>query len=170
MLMMMAAFHIALLCIAAALLVAAAVSDSLHYRIPNKISAAMLVLFPFFVLTAPQPIDWKQNLLVFVLILALGFAMFLGNLVGAGDVKLLSVTGLWAGPHQVAVFLAGTAVAGGFVALGMALLTMLRNRRAAARHEAEIAVAKIPIPYGVAIAVGGINILCRLAQPILFPH
>jgi prepilin peptidase CpaA len=169
MLMMMAAFHIALLLGAAALLVDAAVNDALHYRIPNKISAAMLLFFPLFALTAPHAIDWKQNVMVFLLIVVAGFTMFMGHLAGAGDVKLLAVTGLWAGPHQVAVFLVGTAVAGGFVALGMALLTLYRNRTAALKNQPAMAVAKVPIPYGMAIAAGGLNILYRLSQPILFP-
>ena len=169
MLMMMAAFHVALLLGAAALLVAAAVSDALHYRIPNKISAAMLLVFPLFVFTAPHSLDWKQHVMVFVLILVSGFAMFMGHLAGAGDIKLLAVTGLWAGPHQLAVLLVGTAVAGGFVALGMAGLTLLRNRKAGLLNLPAVAVAKVPIPYGMAIAAGGLNILYRLSQPILFP-
>lgn len=169
MLMMMAAFHIALLVGAAVLLVWAAVNDALYYRIPNKISAAMLICFPLFVVTAPHGIDWKQHMMVFVLILAAGFVMFMGHMAGAGDVKLLAVTGLWAGPHHLAILLAGTAVAGGCVALGMAGLTLCRNRAAERRHLPAVAVAKVPIPYGMAIAAGGLNILYRLSQPILFP-
>lgn len=169
MLMMMASFHIALLAGAAVMLVAAAVNDALYYRIPNKICAAMLICFPLFILTAPHDIDWKQHLMVFLLITAAGFVMFMGHLAGAGDVKLLAVTGLWAGPHMVAVLLAGTAVAGGFVALGMAALTLIRNRSAAHKNQPAVAVAKVPIPYGMAIAAGGLNILYRHLQPILFP-
>ena len=169
MLMVLAAFHIALLLGAAGLLVAAAVNDALYYRIPNKICAVMLMIFPLFVLTNPHSIDWKQNLMVFLLILGAGFTMFMGHLAGAGDIKLLAVTGLWAGPHLVAVFLVGTAVAGGFVALGMAALTHIRNRSAHATQRPAVAVAKVPIPYGMAIAAGGLNILYRLLQPILFP-
>ncbi len=169
MLMVMASFHIALLIGAAALLVAAAVNDCLHYRIPNKICAALLICFPLFILTAPHSIDWKQHVMVFALILIAGFAMFMGHLAGAGDIKLLAVTGLWAGPHLIAVFLAGTAVAGSFVALGMAMLTHYRNKTAELHHQPAIAVAKVPIPYGMAIAAGGLNILYRLSQPILFP-
>lgn len=169
MLMALAAFHIALLLGAAALLVAAAVCDALHYRIPNRICAAMLAFFPLFVLTAPHSLDWKQHVMVFLLVLAAGFTMFMGHLAGAGDVKLLAVTGLWAGPHLVAVFLVGTAVAGGFVALGMAALTHFRNRSARFGRQPAVAVAKVPIPYGMAIAAGGLNVIYRLLQPILFP-
>src|ERR1700685_2244195 len=113
MLLTMTAFHLALLLGVAALLVAAAINDALQYRIPNKICSAIFGFFPLFVLTAPYSIDWKQHIVVFFLILAAGFAMFMGHLAGAGDVKLLAVTGLWAGPHHLAVFLVGTAVAGG---------------------------------------------------------
>jgi prepilin peptidase CpaA len=169
MLLTMTAFHIALLAGTAALLVAAAVNDALQYRIPNRICSAMLGFFPLFVLTAPYSIDWKQHVVVFFIILAAGFAMFMGHLAGAGDIKLLAVTGLWAGPHHLAVFLAGTAVAGGIVALGMALWTYTLNRSAKFRRQPAVAVAKVPIPYGMAIAAGGLNILFRLSKPILFP-
>ena len=165
----MMAFHIAVLLGAAILLIAAAIHDALHYRIPNRVCAAMLLLFPLFVYTAPHSFDWKQNLMVFALILASGFAMFMGHLAGAGDIKLLAVTSLWAGPHLVAVFLVGTAAAGGLVALGMAALTHYRNRNALINQHPPISVAKVPIPYGMAIAAGGLNILYRLIQPILFP-
>ena len=169
MLMTMAAFHIAVLLIAAALLVAAAINDALHYRIPNKICVAMMLMFPLFVVTAPHGLDWKQNVMVFALILVSGLAMFMGHFAGAGDIKLLAVTGLWAGPHLVAMFLVGTAVAGGLVAIGMAALTHMRNRAAHLKRQPAVPVAKVPIPYGMAIAAGGLNILYRLLQPVLFP-
>jgi prepilin peptidase CpaA len=169
MLLTMTAFHIALLACAAVLLVAAAINDVIQYRIPNKICGALLATFPFYVLTSPYSIDWKQHVIVSLLILGAGFAMFMGHLAGAGDIKLLAATGLWAGPHLVAVLLVGTAVAGGLVALGMALVTYVRNKSSKFRREPAVAVAKVPIPYGMAIAAGGLLILYRLSQPILFP-
>lgn len=166
-LMAMAAFHLALLVGAAALLVAAAVNDALYYRIPNGISVVMLLLFPLFVVTAPYGLDWRQHVMVCLIILGVGLAMFMAHLVGAGDIKLLAAMGLWAGPHQISVFLEGTALAGGLVAIGMAALTYYRNKKAVSGSQAT--VAKTPIPYGLAIAVGGLNVLYRLSQPILFP-
>src|SRR5579862_711928 len=129
------AFHMAVLFVATILLVAAAIIDSRSYRIPNAICLGLVALFPLFVLTAPRSIEWDQHLMVFGLVLASGFAMFIGNLAGAGDIKLLAATGLWAGPHLIALFLVITAIAGGFLALIMALLTYARNlsgRRAVA--------------------------------------
>lgn len=158
-------FHIAILFGAALLLVIAAISDAQRYRIPNAVCAALLLLFPLFVITAPGAIEWGQHLMVFGLMLISGFVMFMGNIAGAGDIKLLAATGLWAGPHLVAVFLVTTAIAGGFLALLMALLTHMRNRSG----KSAMALAKVPIPYGIAISVGGLTTLCLLSQPILFP-
>jgi prepilin peptidase CpaA len=161
----LSAFHIAILFGAAVLLVIAAISDAQRYRIPNKVCAALLLLFPLFVLTAPGVIEWEQHLMVFGLVLASGFVMFMGNIAGAGDVKLLAATGLWAGPHLVAVFLVTTAIAGGLLALIMACLTYARNLSA----RRAVALARVPIPYGVAISVGGLSTLYMMSQPILFP-
>ena len=103
--------------------------------------------------------------MVFGLVLLSGFAMFIGNLAGAGDIKLMAATGRWAGPHLVAVLLIMTAIAGGILALTMALLTYLRN----AAGKQSLTLAKVPIPYGIAIAVGGLSTVYMLSQPILFP-
>ncbi len=161
----LASVHVAVLFVAAALLIAAAINDARTYKIPNIICVALLVLFPLYVFTAPRPVEWDQHLMVFALMLISGFAMFMGNLAGAGDIKLLAATGLWAGPHLVAVFLIMTAIAGGVVALAMALLTYMRNFSG----KQALALAKVPIPYGIAIAVGGLSTIYMLSQPILFP-
>ena len=165
MLLALASFHIVALFVAALILIATAINDARHYRIPNILCVALMILFPFFVLTAPHGIEWQQNLMVFVLVLISGFAMFMGNLAGAGDIKLLAAAGLWAGPHLIALFLITTAIAGGFLALFIGIRAYIRN---SAGHSA-IALAKVPIPYGIAIAAGGLNVVYRLSQPLLFP-
>jgi prepilin peptidase CpaA len=165
MLLTLASFHLAALFAAAFVLIVAAINDARRYRIPNILCVVLMILFPFFVLTAPQGIDWQQNLMVFGLVLASGFAMFVGNLAGAGDIKLLAAVGLWAGPHLVAVFLITTAIAGGLLALFIGIRAYIRN---SSGHSA-IALAKVPIPYGIAIAAGGLNTLYCLSQPLLFP-
>lgn len=164
-LMTLTAFHIASLLIAALLLIVAAIKDANHYRIPNLICVALFLMFFPYALTAPHSIEWDQHLMVFGLMLISGFVLFIGNLAGAGDIKLLAVTGLWAGPHLVAVFLIITAIAGGLMALIMALLTHVRNLSG----RQSIALAKVPIPYGIAIAVGGLSTIYMMSQPLLFP-
>jgi prepilin peptidase CpaA len=161
----MTAFHIAILLAAAGILIAAAINDARCYKIPNILCAGIVALFPLFVVTAPRPVEWEQHLLVFGLVLISGFAMFVGNLAGSGDIKLMAAMGLWAGPHLVAVFLIATAVAGGFLALIMALLTYMRNFSG----KQAVALAKVPIPYGIAIAVGGLSVIYLMSQSVLFP-
>ncbi|MDE2029375.1 MAG: prepilin peptidase [Alphaproteobacteria bacterium] len=162
-------FHIAILFIAAAILVAAAVSDAYSYRIPNYLCGLLVALFPAFVATAPRGVEWSQNAMVFGLVALAGFAMFMGQLAGAGDVKLLSAASLWAGPHLIAVLLVVTAVAGGVLSLFMALKTHRRNAAEGGTEGGGIQIAKVPIPYGVAIASGGVVALAMLARPILLP-
>ncbi|MGB9151997.1 MAG: prepilin peptidase [Alphaproteobacteria bacterium] len=164
------AFHVAIMVIAAAVFIAAALNDAWSYRIPNYMCGLLLALFPLFAATAPRGLDWHQNLAVFALVALSGFAMFLGNLAGAGDVKLLSAASLWAGPHLIAVLLVVTAIAGGVVSIVMAIVTHRRNREAVAEKEEEkVSLAKVPIPYGIAIATGGLAMLGMMAQPILLP-
>ena len=165
------AFNVALMVIAAAIFVAAAVNDAWSYRIPNYMCALLLLLFPLFALSAPRGVDWHQNLAVFALVGVSGFAMFLGNLAGAGDIKLLSAASLWAGPHLIAVLLVVTAVAGGIVSIVMAVITHRRHRLASQQTftEEKPSLAKVPIPYGIAIATGGLAMLGMMARPILLP-
>lgn len=159
------AFHIAVLMAAAILLIAAAINDARRYKIPNAICLGLMGLFPVFVLTAPRSVEWDQHVMVFGLVLISGFIMFIGHLAGAGDIKLLAATSLWAGPHLVAVFLIITAIAGGLLALIMAVLTYARN----ASGRRTVAIAKVPIPYGIAIATGGLSTIYMLSHPLLFP-
>jgi prepilin peptidase CpaA len=125
----------------------------------------LLGLFPVFVATAPHEINWHQNAAVFALVTVAGFAMFLGKLTGAGDIKLLSVASLWAGPHLIAVLLVVTAFAGGVESLIIALLTQWRHRA----DTQAVKLHQVPIPYGIAIATGGLAVLGMIAQPILLP-
>lgn len=164
-LMALTAFHVAIIFIAATVLVAAAVSDAYSYRIPNYTCLLLLLLFPVFVLTAPHPIDWQQNAAVFGVVCVFGFAMFLGNITGAGDVKLLSVAALWAGPHFIYVLLVTTAFVGGIESLVMALVLYLKYPK----EDLKELLTKFEIPYGIAIATGGLATLGMIAQPILLP-
>jgi Flp pilus assembly protein protease CpaA len=47
-----------------ALAIAAALSDLREYRIPNKISLALLALYPLHVLASPVPVEWLMALAV----------------------------------------------------------------------------------------------------------
>ena len=151
---------------AAILFVAAAISDFRFYRIPNVVTALLAVIFPAFVLASPHSIPWLQHLAVFALMSIAGTAAFLGKFLGAGDVKLLAVASLWAGPTLIAPFLVTTALAGGVVSL-IAGLATLKNSPAGPTAKADWFQAKVP--YGIAIAAGGLSMLGLMAKSVYSP-
>jgi len=152
----------AVLSMAAVVLIAASVIDARRFLIPNWACAALLALFPFFVVTAPSPVAWGEHVAIFVLVLLAGFALYARKFAGAGDIKLLSAASLWAGPALVGLFLLITAIAGGLLSLVTAAVAYRRNRIAGIKSVA--ALAKVPVPYGVAIAIGGLCVLIVLSH------
>lgn len=112
-----------------------------------------------------MPLPWLQHLLVFAVVLGLGYILFLKNLAGAGDIKLLAVLSLWAGPHYWGHFLFITALAGGILSLGIGVTALIRRRLSPDKQGPSL--SKTPIPYGVAIAVGGLCTLILLSHPDL---
>lgn len=158
-------FHF-IVALAGIVMVLAAASDAVRYRIPNAACAALLLLFPMYVYAAPRTIHWENHVWVFSVTLAIGYVVFQRNWAGAGDIKFLSVISLWAGPTHIVLFLFITALAGGLLALSLGAMALLRLR-----HEKDVAVttklSQTPLPYGIAIAMGGLCTLALLLNPAL---
>ena len=148
----MAVLHVPDLLAFAAILVWAAVGDMRRLIIPNWISVAIAGLYVLHVATSPAPVSLLGGVAVGAATLAAGFVLFACNLIGGGDVKLMSAIALWAGPVRILEFLFVTAIVGGFVAGGM----LVRRWHLAPAGGMSGAVAPTEVPYGVAIAVGGI--------------
>ena len=107
---------------------------------------------------------------LFYVVLAVGVAMFAMGAMGGGDVKLLTVSVLWAGPEYFAPFLLVTVCAGLALALAVAVRTAWMGDGTASggglaatlsglRH---VPIFKLTIPYGAAVAVGGIYAATRI--------
>lgn len=141
-----------LLAALAVLLVVAAVIDARTFRISNRLNLAVAVLAPAYWWASGLPfwpdaaIQAGVALAVFVL-LALAFY---AGMMGGGDVKLAAALALWFPPFFTVKFLIWMSIAGG--ALTLILLIWHRIRRVPGRPK---------IPYGVAIAVGGLAILAE---------
>ena len=89
------------------------------------------------------------DVLVALLIFVLAAMAFRYGLLGGGDVKLLAAGGLWLGAAALGPYLLTTVLAGGALAR--------RVRRLAGGGAGSAAGTKGPsLPYGVAIAAGGI--------------
>ncbi len=159
---MTALFGVILLA-AAAVLITAAIYDARSYTIPNYVSLLLVILFPFYIFAAPQPVEWGPHVVVFAVAGAAGFLAFLMKWAGAGDAKLIAAAALWAGPHLIDLFLFLTALAGGVEALVILAVVRAKNRKAGEK----VRLTKLPIPYGIAIAAGGLCVLSVLAQPLL---
>ena len=158
--------HLVTLALFMGLLLAAAMGDVRNYRIPNAYSLALLALYPVYALSAPHPVQPLLSLAVMAGVFAVGFAIYAFNAMGGGDVKLLTAAALYAGPQLALEFMAITAIAGGLVATLM-LHRPLRAQLAVAldsigNRTLRDALLTDVIPYGVAIAAGGVYLTLRL--------
>ncbi|MCS6987733.1 MAG: prepilin peptidase [Sphingomonadaceae bacterium] len=142
--------------LAAALLVIAAAWDLAVRQIPDRASAgiALAALVPL----AQQPLPTGlASLLVATVLFGLGVVAFRFGLMGGGDVKLLGAVGLWLRPEDLSLFLAVQAV----TTLTLVVLVLLWHRRMR-RRDGQADAAAVPrptLPFGVAIAAGGIGVL-----------
>lgn len=152
-----------LLFLAALMLLGAAGSDARAYRIPNAISLGLIVLFPLYFFVSPTEQGFLDHITASLIVLAIGWALYTKGLAGAGDIKLLAATSLWAGPEHIGAYLFITAIAGGFLSLIVACLVAWQRRK---EKEGKLeAVRKTRVPYGVAIALGGLCVLAMLLPP-----
>jgi prepilin peptidase CpaA len=159
----------------AALLLAAAVEDVHRLLIPNRIPLGIIILYPAYVLSAGQPVDWASATMLAAGALGVGFVLFALRYAGGGDVKLFVATSLWAGPALFPSFLVLTSLVGAAIAVGMLahrrffgapdVATAVPSGTGAAAETgagARRAGPRRDLPYGVAIAAGGVQIVVHL--------
>lgn len=147
-----------------ALLLAAAIYDIIDRRIPNWTIVALLLLFLPAALLGATLSPWPWSLAAFGVALLGSGALYLMGGVGAGDTKLFAATALYAGFAHLLMFTVVTILAGGLLALGLLVArprSALRSLTAAGRA----AGASRGIPYGVAIAAGGLFCAVLIATP-----
>ena len=109
---------------------AAAMHDFLFYRIPNAIVVFLIGLFLAKVVFFQSFSDMYIPLLVLILSVAAGFALYAFRIIGAGDAKFLAATSMWASEVNLLSFLFVTSVAGGILGL---IYVMQGDRLEAAR-------------------------------------
>jgi prepilin peptidase CpaA len=145
--------QISLETVLALLLIVAAAIDVRTFTISNRLNLAVAGLAPFYWLATGLslwpgiPIQLGVATAVFILFAA----FFYAGMMGGGDVKLAAALALWFPPAATIQFIVLMSLAGGVLTIG--LVVWHRAKRREGRPE---------IPYGVAIAVGGLAIL---AQP-----
>jgi prepilin peptidase CpaA len=147
-----AAFTDLLLLALAAILVVAAIVDVRTFTISNRLNLIVALLAPIYwasVALSPWPGIAVQVAAAATVFLLLAGAFYAG-MMGGGDVKLAAALALWFSPFTTLRFLVLTSLAGGVLTL--VLVIWHRARKREGRPE---------IPYGVAIAAGGLAILTQ---------
>jgi prepilin peptidase CpaA len=149
----------------AVLLVAAGWQDWRTLRIANSLPLATVGLYTMWASAGMAMSQLSGSTIGFAIATALivftiGAAGFAGGLLGGGDVKLLAAASLFAGPGHILDFLTLTAIAGG--ALGVALLAGAKIGPAALPENIR-ARLRVGLPYGPAIAAGGLWVAAALA-------
>ena len=146
------AFTDVLLAGLAAILVVAAIIDVRTFTISNRLNLTVALFAPLFWLSAGLPpwpgfaIQLATATVVFVLLAG----AFYAGLMGGGDVKLAAALALWFPPVATVKFLVLMSIAGGVLTLAVVAWHRLKQRD-----------GRPEVPYGVAIAIGGLAILTQ---------
>lgn len=150
--MINAGFTDLLLGLLGVLLLVAAAIDMRTFTISNRLNIAVALLAPVYWWSIGLPL-WPDAAIqvgvAFAVFLLLAAAFYAG-MMGGGDVKLAGALALWFLPASTLKFLVLMSIAGGVLTL--AVLGVHRFRKKPGRPE---------IPYGVAIAFGGLWILAQ---------
>lgn len=142
-----------------ALMIAAALCDISSMKIPNRISALLIVAFFPTAFLVGLPVSAVLACLgVGVAALVVGAGLFALRWIGGGDAKVMAAAGLWLGVSGIAPFLMWTAVAGGLFALALLSLRPWVHPylTGGPRWMGRLFTPKGDIPYGVAICAGAL--------------
>jgi prepilin peptidase CpaA len=150
-------------------LVVAALSDLVSLRIPNWLTGALAAAFPVAALIATRAdghsIDWISHIEAGAAVFAVAAMLFACRLLGGGDVKLLAAMALWSGLHLIVPLLFLVAIIGGVFALlvlGLRQPLVQATVLAVLRRAPAFIHSRMPIPYGIPIAIAGILLAPRL--------
>jgi prepilin peptidase CpaA len=153
-------FTVLPLLVAAIALVGAARADIRHLRIPDRFALTVIAAFAIAAIGRPLT-ETGLGVLTGVAVFGGGAVMFARGWLGGGDVKLLAAVAVWAGPERLGELLQVTAFAGAVLAVAM-LLRLRRRTPGGWTMQAPLAA---PMPFGVAIAAGGLAVFVARLPP-----
>jgi len=150
--MMNGGFTLGLLGLLAATLAWIAVVDVRTYTISDRLNLAIALVAPVYWWSVGLPL-WPDAA-IRVGVAAVVFLLFAGafymNVMGGGDVKLAGALALWFTPYETLTLIVIMSIAGG-------VLTLI----VVGVHRALKKIGRPEVPYGVAIAVGGMWLLAQ---------
>jgi prepilin peptidase CpaA len=151
----------------------AAISDLWKRKIPNSVSAATAVAGLGAQLWDRGGAAALSGLAAAVVTIALLYRPWTLGMMGGGDVKLAGGVAVWVGLGGLIVYMLAGAVAGGVIAL-VGYVASRKSIRKEIRQNLVTAVVqqrmpepapetrgRVSLPYGIAVAVGGLVALWR---------
>ena len=150
--MMNADFTLALMGLLAAMLVWIAVQDVRTYTISDRLNVAIALLAPIYWLSAGVPLwpDAAIRIGVAVVVFMLFAGAFYMNAMGGGDVKLAGALALWFTPYETLAMIVIMSIVGGLLTLVVVAIHKMKRKE-----------GRPQVPYGVAIAMGGMWLLAQ---------
>lgn len=148
-----------LLMLAFGLCVYAALTDLKRLEIDNWVPLALIVLFVPYAMTVS--VVWPLHIVIMIAVLLVGLLLHVTNVMGGGDIKLLTALALWAGPNNLPVLMMATSLAGAAVAM----MTLALQKPSALSRKLvptttglawvdEARAGGSNVAYGIAIAIG----------------
>jgi prepilin peptidase CpaA len=141
-------------------------------RIPNALVLGVAALGLFRLIVAADAITAVYTLTAAAAVFAAAFLLFWRGYLGGGDVKLMAATALLVGYHDLCGFLLVMSVCGALVALAVFTADKLgwgplpnSAELSPAQQEDREKLARVTVPYGVAIAAAGVLILFLQSSP-----
>jgi prepilin peptidase CpaA len=130
--------------------------DLMTMTIPNRITVALVAVFPIAAFAAGLPMDAVlSHIAAGAIVLSVAFVMFAIGWLGGGDAKLVSAAAIWVGLDHLLMYVAQVSILGGVLAV---LILMYRQFPVAALPAPGWALKLHEhgsgIPYGLAIAGG----------------
>ena len=141
-----------LLVLLAIILVIAAVIDVRTFTISNRLNLCVALLALVYWLSVSLPLwpDAAVQLAAAAVVFVVLAGAFYFGMMGGGDVKLAAALALWFSPPEILKFLVVMSIAGGVLTIVILIAHRLRSKE-----------GRPQIPYGVAIAFGGLVILTQ---------
>jgi prepilin peptidase CpaA len=157
--------EIPILVLGIALFIAAAYGDIKSLRIPNNLAIAVAVLGIVRLLVIGDLNTAIYTVGTCAIVFIVAFLLFWREILGGGDAKLLSATVLLVGYHDLLSFLFIMSICGALVSLAVLFVHRYLPLWLGPRLAVLVPKARLAVPYGVAIACGGIVTL--LFEPSL---
>jgi prepilin peptidase CpaA len=152
-------FEVAVLTVLPGAVAFAAAMDLLTMKIPNRISAVLvLAFFPLAALAGLGAWEVLDHVGAGLLVLALGVLLFIPGWFGGGDAKLMAAIALWIGFDDLFLYILYVALAGGIIAT---VFTTARSVPLPRLFLGEAWALRLHrtdagIPYGLALAIGAL--------------